>query len=442
MIYILLFTMILFLVLSYRVFDRDIISPSVIVCIMFIICITFATYNIDNWGIDYQFKTYMILFLGLLSFIITGIIINYACKISLRKKINKNYNNELKLYNLDKKIMFIFLVIDIGTTFFYFKEVYRISLLAGNDLGYLGMMSYYRGYVAYNSLAEGIPTLLTEFVKLCTALGFVSIYIFIYNSIIKRDFKRDGYLIIFILLTMIQTVLGGGRGTILWLFSTAFVASYITVMRKRNWKGYINSKYIKDGILILIVLLFGFYFLKNLIRIFNTTDSIVDYISAYAGGSIQLFDLYIKDPILPSKLVGQESFVGIYNTLDKLGFMDIASFYPNNSNLEFRLSNGISIGNVYGAFRRYYHDFGIVGVCSLQMICSAFYHIYYNKIRTFNKSHKADFYILLYSYLTYHLFMMPIDDIFFKSFISVNCITTVILLYFVYYIMSNVKIKW
>ncbi|NSB26268.1 hypothetical protein [Clostridium saccharoperbutylacetonicum] len=86
MIYILLFTMILFLVLSYRVFDRDIISPSVIVCIMFIICITFATYNIDNWGIDYQFKTYMILFLGLLSFIITGIIINYACKISLRKK--------------------------------------------------------------------------------------------------------------------------------------------------------------------------------------------------------------------------------------------------------------------------------------------------------------------------------------------------------------------
>lgn len=446
MIYFLLFTMIMFLVFSYIFFNKDIASPSVIICSMFIICVSFAVYNVDNWKIDYQFKTCMILVLGVLSFLITGLIVNSIFIVNRRNNVktynnNKFFDNELKLYYVDKKIIFIFLVIDIVTTFFYFKEVYRISLVAGNDFGYLGMMSYYRGYVAYDSSAEGMSTLLTQFIKLCTAFGFVSIYILVYNSIVKRDFKRDGYLIIFVLLSMMQTVLGGGRGTILWLFSTAFVVSYITVMRKRNWKGHINFKYIKYGILILVTLLIGFYFLKNLIRIFNTTNSIVDYISSYAGGSIQLFNLYIKDPTTPSKLVGQESCVGIYSTLDKLSIMDISSYYPNNSNLEFRFSNGISIGNVYGAFRRYYHDFGILGVSILQIICSLFYNIYYNKIKTLNKSHKSDFYILLYAYLTYHLFMMPIDDIFFKSFISLNCLTTVILLYIVYYLMSNVKIK-
>ena len=56
----------------------------------------------------------------------------------------------------------------------------------------------------------------------------------------------------------------------------------------------------------------------------------------------------------------------------KFKLVDLSGVYLTNSNLEFRQSNGVAIGNVYGAIRRYYNDFGIGGVIVLQMIASTF----------------------------------------------------------------------
>mgnify|MGYP007054868528 FL=1 len=48
-------------------------------------------------------------------------------------------------------------------------------------------------------------------------------------------------------------------------------------------------------------------------------NSILDYIGYYAGGSVQNFNLYIQDPPASSKTIwGQESFMGIYSTLEKI----------------------------------------------------------------------------------------------------------------------------
>ena len=107
--------------------------------------------------------------------------------------------------------------------------------------------------------------------------------------------------------------------------------------------------------------------------------------------------------------------------------------------MEFRQSNGVAIGNVYGAIRRYYNDFGIGGVIVLQMIASTFFNTFYYCLKKASNNH-SKFIYLFYAYLFYHVYELPIDDTFFKNFISFNMITTFIVLYIVYYIFTNVKI--
>ena len=199
-------------------------------------------------------------------------------------------------------------------------------------------------------------------------------------------------------------------------------------------------KYIKIGAIALIVVFIAFYLLKYLVRVGNTVNSILDYIGYYAGGSVQNFNLYIQDPPASSKTIwGQESFMGIYSTLEKFKLVDLSGVYLTNSNLEFRQSNGVAIGNVYGAIRRYYNDFGIGGVIVLQMIASTFFNTFYYCLKKASNNH-SKFIYLFYAYLFYHVYELPIDDTFFKNFISFNMITTFIVLYIVYYIFTNVKI--
>ncbi|WP_074871561.1 O-antigen polymerase [Streptococcus equinus] len=435
MLLLLLLLLILLLCVSYLLSGKDILAPSVLACTVFIISFLFAFINIDYWGINYSSKTFFIMFLGIISFVIPG----YFYTVNQDGTGSKFFSNS-RLIIPSRYLLYFFLVIDLIITFFYIKDVYRISIIGGNNMGIAGMAGYYRGYTASSNDAEKLSGIMNQFLKLSRALGFVSIFILSYNSQIKRDFKRDRILYIFVLLTIAQNIIGGGRGLMLWLAGTSFSITYICNMAKYDWKNNINFNYIKKGLKIFLIILLIFYILKYFIRIGNSVNSFIDYISYYAGGSIENFNLYIKYPPTDSKLLwGQETLMGIYSTLDKFKLLDISNIYLHNSNLEFRYSeNGIVLGNVYGAIRRYYNDFGILGMMVLQVMCSLFYNSYYRKIKL-GKVNDFRWSILLYSYLLYHVFEMAIDDVFYKSFISFNMLTSILILYIVYYLFVNIS---
>ena len=65
---------------------------------------------------------------------------------------------ELEIIEFDKGILIGCLIVDILISIYYFREVYRISLIGGNPLGIAGMFSYYRMYTANNADAEGLST--------------------------------------------------------------------------------------------------------------------------------------------------------------------------------------------------------------------------------------------------------------------------------------------
>lgn len=440
MLFILLIVLIILVTISYNLCGKDILAPSVLGCAVYIVSIIFAIINIDYWGINYSFKTFIIMLVGILSFVIPGFFF-YKKNTNNDQSFRKFFSKE-NIIIPNKTIIFIFLIIDLLITAVYIKEVYRISIIGGNNRGYLGMASYYRSYTAMSNESEQISTFLSQLLKVSRALGFVSIFIIFYNSQIKRSFNRDKILWLFVLLTIIQNIIGGGRGVMLWLSAMAFTVGYICNMAKYEWKKKINVKYIKKGIKIFTVVLVLFYSLKYFVRLGNTVDSFLNYISYYAGGSIENFNLYIKDPPSNSHILcGQETFMGVNKTLDKFKLKDIGNTYFQNGNLEMRFSNtGVVLGNVYGSIRRYYNDFGIIGVAILQFVCSSFYNSFYNKIKK-NRLRDFKWGVLFYSYLLYHVFQIAIDDTFFKSFISFNMLTSFVILYITYFLLVKVKLK-
>lgn len=429
------------LCLTYLLSNKDLLSPAVLMCIMFIVCIGFAIINIKNWNIHYQVKTFVIMLGGIASFVVASFPFYYLDGKKRSSSVKPFTQEKIKAIKVDKKIVTLFTLLDLFIVFIYAKEVMRISVIGGNRLGLRGASFYYRNYTAMNSDAETVSTTLNQFLKLSRAFGYVSIFILAYNSQSEIGLKGSLCLIPMVLLGIIQNLIGGGRGLMLWYLSTGFTVLYIMNMQKYYWKRHIGFKYIKIGAVSLFVVLLVFYFLKYWLRIGNTVNSGIDYISYYAGGSIENFNLYIQNPPSNSHQIwGQETFVGLHATLASLGIENNQAIYVNNSNLEFRRAGAVALGNVYGAIRRYYNDFGLIGVIILQIICSLFYNAFYYRIK-WDGSKISKWYILFYAFLSYHIFEMPIDDTFYKSFISLNMLTTYIVLYCVYFVLVRCRIK-
>lgn len=90
----------------------------------------------------------------------------------------------------------------------------------------------------------------------------------------------------------------------------------------------------------------------------NTLDSL-SYISSYFSGSLQCFDVYLlRNGIsAQSSHFGQEFFAGIHKFFVQFG---IINENGGASDLgAFVTANSVVAGNVYTAYRKIVHDFGV-----------------------------------------------------------------------------------
>lgn len=435
----LLFALVLITGLALYVYTKELLFPPVLVCVIYLICIFFCIINIDNWNITFHWNTFILIYVGIITFSITSLI-SYNIQKKATKKKNKvksNVNLNIKKICLSNFIFIPLFVVGVILSYLLFREVYRISILGGNTQGIFGMITYYRNYTAYNMNSEDISTFLEMFVQFYRALGFVSIFAIIFNLV---NYKKMSYkYLVLLVFSIFNGIIMGGRALIIWQVTFAITCYYILSGIKNNWAKRFNKRMILIGLFGFVGTILVFYGLTSVTRIFNTRG-FIEYISIYAGAPIYLFDLYLNDIAMTTNQLGLESFYGIYSTLDKIGLINIKDFYSTNINLEFRWQNGINLGNVYGALRRYYADFGILGIVLLQSIAGFFFGTYYTKMRHGTKP-KSYFSIIIFSYLFYHVFEMPIDDNFFKSVFSIVFVAILIMLYVSYCLLIKFSIR-
>lgn len=425
MIYI-LFGMILMCFIIDYMLEKDFFSPTAILCESYMLAIFLAILNIDKWNIQFHWKTFTIIILGILVFFITSFFI---------KKLLNYKKREIECENLEliriKKYASV--LINLFQLFILIAYINSFESVVGEKItldNFSGIMTEYRNNLAYgNGYDKNIPSILNQLTKISKANMYISLYIFIHNNIVskKKGIKdvnsKLGY-IMSIVLYIPLIILSSGRFELIIFILAGLIIWYI-LQNYFGDKTEIGLKKLIKIILIILICLFVFSSTRTLVGRTNTS-SMVDYIASYFGGAIQLLNLYIENPISESEIFGQETFVAINKTLYKLGVLD----REYKIYLEFRSSNGIVIGNVYTALRSYIQDFGILGMIFMQVILSGIITILYENVKKTNLN-KVSILLIFYAISIHSIFLHAYSEFFFNTILSINYIVLFICIYIV-----------
>lgn len=413
-IYLLLVSLFVLLIIDFIFNDRDIMSPSIVMCMVFIFSTMFAILNIENWKIEFSFKSYFLLISGITVFSFFDIIIR---KLSMIKRKNINRKTiSIQREKCKKRILevqnwkvYITDIVVILAVFLQYKEVKRIASTAqyyGDNILYAyRMISSHTGSLSDDQYMNSNVSML---LKITTVVGFVFTFILLNNLIVyKQKLVNNIKYFPVVICYIIQSTLSGVRTGILRLVVFAIIASYALIQNKYSWKINFTFKFIKNIIIVSIIVLPTFYLSKTFL---GRTDnlSFINSISAYVGGPIQHFNQYIESPPEKNEYFGQETLVGIRKSISKLGGQDI----DDTVHLEYRYLNSYEFGNVYTFFRRLIQDFGMLGMYLATTLIAIMFSYFYNfKIRNSSNCYISDKRILIYSYLFYVIAMSSIDQV-------------------------------
>jgi oligosaccharide repeat unit polymerase len=284
-----------------------------------------------------------------------------------------------------------------------------------------------------------MPFILRQLIRITTASAYIYLYIFINNLLAKKKSIKSNIILLFpIVLFIIDSLLFAARGYMLNLMIAGIVYWYIIYSNKKgNYK--VNIKLIKKGLIILLIIVILFVFLRQFVGRSMSEKSKSDpvyYVSIYVGAPIQLLDLYLNEDDFDCS--NEDAYFG-KNTLNAL-YNYVKSKSSDNEalssgDLEFRFSNGYNIGNVYTSIRTYYSDFGYFGTLICSMILSSFYTaLYYlTKKSLFLNGHS--FKLIIFAYMSSGFFYYSIAERFFSSFVTPGLIPTLLVFYLEYKIL-------
>lgn len=416
MVYILLFLIFLLFLVSYRTNRRFLFVPSVICCASFIIGLLFLVFKLQDIGYTIGEETVLLIMLGLVGIVVGERITNMSHYFQCYAPTIKEYWLDTSEFKVDKRISFLLIIFNSIVAYLFSKEIMRIAFLANlTDLSnFSEIMASFRSAMMFgDDLAYNVSPILKQFQKIVTVSAYVFTFVFVANAVKGVRFKQN---IINLLVSapyyVVTYLLGGRIGfikilAIILLF--VYVANYLQLDGNR-FKAFL-SKFKFYCVLSLAGILVVFFSLRIALGRLNAEDtSFSDYIAEYIGVPTLNFDLYLKEgKTYEFELSDNETFNGVSILINKLNGK------KTNAGLPYKFTNkGESLGNVYTPFRRYHHDFGIVGVFLMPFIMSLVLCSLLKRAFFSSKGARGfSFLIVLYGYLFTALPIYAADDIFY-----------------------------
>lgn len=431
-IYVLLLSEIALLIVLLMLYRGDILDPSIIIVSTFLFSSLCALYSIDLWKMALSWTTYWVIFGGILVFCLGGAFIR-LCGGVLHKQ---NKKRQINFIVIEKDKLGIFMMATIAIAIIYAYFIFKIARQAGANGSWSIIMNVYRTTTSHSLSEDSIPTIVTYLFRLCIMGGYIILYVLVNNYLITK--RIDKGLLVSLLTILGISLLSGGRTDIMRFICAGITLYFVLYHRFKGWIFRFKPRQAGKIIIGILALAVLFYLLKGAVGRLNQT-TLFYYISYYVGGSIELLDLFIKDPPLSSDVFGKETFYGIYSFIGpKTGNSD----WIYTIHKEFRTSNGILIGNVYTMFRSYLYDFGSGGMVILVFLFSMIVSLWYMKIRTNKKKNcrTIDVSLLIYAFLSHTIFMSFFAEEFYVTFFSFTMIRNILSLIVVYCFMFKVRI--
>lgn len=437
---VLLFILIVLLLFSVLIFNKEILAPSVVMLLMFILAGMVGLIRWNDWELyNYSFLSTMLLLIGIFCFTISSSIVQdiYITRKG-RLKCPPVRRNRIEINGI---VIFLFILIGILTNILYYITIKKIVEKLGFSVTSLSVIINHFRNIVDSDFFEGKYTV-SIIVKLIgwtiTSIGIFSLFIFFHNLSFRVFKKRDYYLLVVAILWLTAMLLNSHRSYVLTALGESIYLLFFFENMYYGWKPSVSRKILNIGIklfIFLIIIFIGMALLLGRFKSFSDMN-IKDYTTVYISSGIRNFDLFIKEPINQREF-GYETFASLYRSINNRFNLG----YSVRTDLEFRYIGNLKISNVYTAFRRYYSDFGIFGIIIIPSILGAIFTSTYEKIKYRSKHGILDFNILLFLYFCKGLFQMCIEETILDFEISLNGLYKILVLYFLYFFLIKNKYK-
>lgn len=425
------FCVVALLFISYWIFDKDIMHPAVFLYLFSAGAALFAFYLFNYWKLyDFGGMTTWLLVLGLSSFAVGSLFakLNRCQYVTGRqKKANSCLERSGRIF--PNKIVVLLVIVLSLTTLIIFLMYYRTRITSSSVLS--NVLEY------KNSRDENdLPGYINVALKTVCAFSHCFMYIFMHNRIRRQGRHKDFWLLIPVVIYCLISLLMANRGNILMIALSCLSAWYILYQRHIGWKKRITSIFLKKSFRIAVTVFVLFWLFKVVTR--NTVlldmssafDNFMTYICCYYSGGISAFDMYLKQGGTACKWWGQETFVALNNNLNTL-------FGTGNAStrfLEFRSGFGYSVVNIYTSFRRFYHDFGSLGIWALSFIQGYVTSRLYYLVKRKRDCKDIDFLMVVYCFFFYTVPYTMIEEFFYSSNVSISGLVKLAILAVAYFV--------
>lgn len=392
------------LILAYKTFNKDLLSPTLISAAIFLLGTIFAIIGRISWNRVNELSVLVIVIipLGLISFFLGELI---ARKYKIKNMYKFNIINKIEeKNNITTIVLFLCLFFVIITTVLLLLEIKKICAYYGfYSKNISELLAFYRTKTELFSTSLTQENISVSFIvkqmkKISEVINIVISFLFIrrfINKELKNNILNTILLFFIMFVGLIQTFLNSGGRSILMHFLVAYLIMYmLNLIEKNKNRNTSNIKLIMQMGCIAIVIFVIFYAILPLVGR-SSSYKFVDYITFYIGSPIPSFSTFIEKNAGLNQQIGSETFSSIYYMLNRFGIIK----YSKPFTLEWlSFSDGLA-SNVYTSMRCYYHDFGILGVIVLQFIFGYVYTKFYLKA----KNSKLNLWKMIYAYYAYIL---------------------------------------
>lgn len=387
-----LFLLTILTICAYVLTGKDILSPWVILCSIFLGVLILVLLNSSKWDVVfYEYPVILILLSLIMWGVGSGVGILGTCRVTQEE--NPRFLDRLKGYY---PALFICIVSLICTIIYIFKELQRVDLNGGITAA---IRQLYEKAVQN----QGGSFIQNQLFEIIVVLAYLSIYRIFVKAFLLKKTDPIGYPILMfpILNFMVATIIRTDRNV--YLRACIYTAVLWIFFFRQKTRRNINWKIIKKLVIMLGVALILFY---GIGKTKQYKSSFLDSLSIYGGSGLYNLNLYIHEH--PSgKLNPGDSgtFVSIQNMLARLGFMSKSAFERIDEFISYQTTKGYFYrSNVYTAIKTYYYDYGIWGVIILPLISGIFFQWFYRQIN----QKKLGFSCILYASFIYPVVYYPI----------------------------------
>jgi oligosaccharide repeat unit polymerase len=414
-------------IISYLIFDKDLLAPPTAVALVFLFGGFCCFYNEQRWGLEFSPKSMGLIAAGIIATMLGGIIavllINFKKGFSFSFIHDKIEPQAIFVSPIKTWIVIAFQVVTLVLLFSHIRRVSGYS-------NWMSAVSRYReltGRLAdVDDSSIKMPFFMRNMTQLSRMIATVYAYI-IGNNLVAQKRKLSLNWIPVILYT-VTTFMQGDRSNMIRLWVVAVVTAYTIHRRSAGWKSSRETKQVIRTMALSIVAV-GVIFagFRGIVGRSTNNDPFY-YVTFYAGSPTAVLNQMWEGPINKPEIFGQRIlFYFNQSTTALFGWPGKYNFYYDF----FKSPTGVIIGNAPTAFRPAYVEFGFAGFFFFFMACGVLYTVLYCKCRKKSSNNPIDFCLLVYAHISY-VFLMYFYSTFFDFLSHV----------FIKYMIELLIIRW